>query len=740
MFQGVADVLTKAGRVCTIITLLALSACVGLLAYCFLTGDMSLEYVAKNHSSAQGSFTALYKLSGIWAGKQGSMLFWAWLISVFSACVFARKRKNIKPIDNIAALIVQVILVAFTSLLLFSESNMPFATTPETYLDSAGNLCGVATSWGMNILLEHWAMAIHPPVLFLGYAGLTIPCAYALSALITGDISCTWIERALPFAKRAWMFLTFGIGLGALWAYSVLGWGGYWSWDPVENASLLPWMMCLSFIHSASAYKKCGAHLCWTIFCACLTFVFVLISSLITRSGIVSSVHSFAGDVSASLLLAVLAVLVFVASVIGLLVRRKHFKEDSEKGVSTPQPQSMLSKEVFFYFNNLIMVLCTLILTYMTISAALPSFLPFGGQSLSAQSYNALARPVGILYLGMLALCPFLSWKKTSKRDLVCRMRAPLIIASVVFLLLMVYFFCTLLPSYNATIAAGGYRAENLSAQGPAMYYNGLCVLGFLIASVLFGNAADTLLKYMRMRKESKRRESKSEESTCAQDKHVQDKHASNNHASSDHVANNHAANNHASTNYASSVAHVAMAVMLVGLISSSMYATQKSAALSFDEDTNSTSDEFVIGDYTLKYVSNSVYDQSEGTQTNDNQSEVAQTSSDEEESTQTIYKLTFDVYKGNTSVGQVNPSIQIDNATNQQKLSTSTLSLLQEDLLVVYKGFNTNGTFSLEAYINPLISWVWTGFVLLVMGMYFALEKTSARINRKQELVTSKN
>ena len=227
------------GRVAAVLVAAALTVCCAVLVWCFFSGDNTIQYVLDNRSTSTAPEAWLYKLAGLWAGRQGSLLFWAWLIAVFNAVLVFATRKNIRPLDNGALAISSLVLTAFVSVLLFSEGNMPFIATDARYFTGDGTLSAMASARSMNALLEHWAMAIHPPTLFIGYAGLTIPFAYAISALIVNDDSTEWVNRSTPYLMFSWLLLGIGIGLGAVWAYVVLGWGGYWGWDPVENASLL---------------------------------------------------------------------------------------------------------------------------------------------------------------------------------------------------------------------------------------------------------------------------------------------------------------------------------------------------------------------------------------------------------------------------------------------------------------------------------------------------------------------
>ena len=670
--SSAAETLTWGGYIASILSAVALTFCCALLVYCFMTGDTSIQYVVQNHSDASGELGWLYKLSGLWGGREGSLLFWAWLISVFNAVVAIRSMKKMERLDNMALFVSQIVLAAFTGVLLFSDTNMPFTALPAMYFDSTGALTNGAQIWGMNALLEHWAMAIHPPTLFIGYAGLTIPFAYAIAALIVNDPSKAWVERSSRYAIFSWLFLGIGIGLGAVWAYVVLGWGGYWGWDPVENASLLSWLVGVALIHSFTVYRQRGAFKRWSVMCTCLTFAFVIVGTFITRSGLVQSVHAFEGDNVSLVLFLALIILSVVAGIVGLAIRWKSF--GPAKG-GEDSIENMISKDAAYYFNNVIMVIFAFLLAYMTVSSALPSWLPFGGQSLSAGTYNAIARPLGILYCLILAVCPLLSWGKTEGKQFWRRARVPGICALVLFVGLMVYFVTYLLPSYNDMVAAGGSTASSVTDYGPSWYYNGLAVVGFIVASLLFFNSLFMLGRGLRAYKK---------------------KHGKNVFASLFGMFKDHAAT------YGGFVAHISMALILVGLIGSSMYVTEKVEYLTYDPEIDGPTEDFVIPDFTLKYTGNSIEELENGTDV--------------------LYTLEFDVYKGDDYVGHVNPSVQLVTSTQQQKLLASVISYPEEDLFVVYRGVNTDGDYALDVRVNPCISLVWVGFGLMMVGILIAL------------------
>ena len=272
----------------------ALTACVAIILLCFLTRNFSLAYVASNFPQTDSPLLPLYQVAGVWAGRQGSLLFWTWLISVFSAMVAWRRMHVTDDLSSVALAVSEVVVALFCATLVFSESNNPFIATAAQYLNEDGTL--VSSAGGMNPLLLHWAMVLHPPATFIGYAGCTIPFAYAMAALITGDVSARWVELSDRVAIFSFIFLTIGMALGAVWAYVVLGWGGFWAWDAVENASLFSWLSAVAMIHSFTMYRKRGCFKRWSMFAAVITFIFVVLGTFITRSGLVQSVHAFAED------------------------------------------------------------------------------------------------------------------------------------------------------------------------------------------------------------------------------------------------------------------------------------------------------------------------------------------------------------------------------------------------------------------------------------------------------------
>ena len=663
-FAAKKPVLAKTSAALAWAAFLCLTVSCGVLVVCFFTGDCSIAYVAEEMSSASGPGAWLFKVAGLWGGSAGSLLFWAWLISLMNGLVAIKVWKASESLDLLALAIADLVLLAFIGLTLFSD-NQPFIPLPDVYLDPAtGKISEFASQvLGMNMLLEHWAMAVHPPTLFVGYAGFTIPFAYALAMLIAGDTSDLWVRRSTPYAIVSWFFLTVGIGLGAVWAYVVLGWGGYWGWDPVENASLLPWLVGLALIHSFTVVRQRGAFKRWAPLCACLAFCFVILGTFITRSGIVQSVHAFQGDaVSLNLFLGLMLV-ALLGGVAGVALRWKLLGSDGD------DIESFASKDAAYYVNNLLALICAFVLAYFTIASALPGWMPLGGMTVTTGTYESIARPLGILYCALMAVCPMLSWNKTEGKAFRKRAKVPAICAAILFVLLLVLFFTKLLPSYNAIISGGGLAASELRSYGPSWYYNGLAVVGFAVASLLLMNSLCVLGRMLKVKSGDIRARL---------------------------------------SLIGGSISHAAMGVILIGLIGSAMYVTTQTFYLPYDEENDAISQTVQLQDYELAFTgSSSTYD---------------------DEGLKIIYTVNFDVTKGGRTAGSLSPEYELAMVTSQSKLDAGVEHYLLEDLFVVFSGF-TSGSIAddsvrlvLEVRINPLISFVWLGFGLMLVGMVVAL------------------
>ena len=669
--EQTAKKLLTAGHVASIVTAAALVACCTILITCFLNGDNTIQYVVQYRSNSDSAWAPLFKVAGLWGGRSGSLLFWACLISLFNLVVALRNIKRRQRLDSVALAVSQVIVLAFLGVLIFSSLNMPFTPLSAEYIDANGQLQGVAKLWSMNALLEHWAMAIHPPTLFLGYSGLTIPFAYAIAALIINDPSKRWAEQSSRYALVSWLMLGIGIGLGAVWAYAVLGWGGYWGWDAVENASLLSWIMTVALVHSLTVYRQRGVFKRWAVMSACLAFAFVIVGTFISRSGIVQSVHAFDGDtVSLALFLAMIVVAV-LAGIIGLLVRWKSFDPE---GKGDSEVEHLLTKDAAYFFNNVAMVISALTITYLTLAPALPGFLPLGGQSVGPNVFNNIARPLSILFCLVVAVCPLLAWGKADGKKILKKAKLPALLALILFAGLLWYFFSTLVPSYDAVVFRSGSMAADLAESGPRIYYFIITVLGFLVASLLFFNSL-----FMIKRTASAYSKAHGANPVVGFFKSIF----------------------FAPSRFGGFLAHLSMAVILVGLIGSSMYVTEIKGSLQYDPSTDTASNVFKIRDFTLSYVSNN-YRYS----ANNDDIDVV---------------VNLAVTKDGKPLGTVSPSYTIVQSTQQKDVNAKTISFISGDLFIAFTGVDSSNNIVLDVRFNPLISFVWAGFGLLMVGTLIA-------------------
>lgn len=369
-----------------------------------LRSDFTIEYVASNTNTALPVF---YKIVALWAGHSGSLLLWTWIVTICAALVvYQNRNKNYEFMPWVI-----FVMMATTSFFGFMNTfiSNPFATLfQET---AGGNVAFTpADGRGLNPLLQHPAMIIHPPVLYIGYVGTVVPFAFAIAALVTGKLGSAWIKTTRRWALVAWGFLSAGILLGAKWAYVELGWGGYWAWDPVENASLMPWLTGTAYLHSVMIQERKGMLKIWNMALVIATYLLAIFGTFLTRSGIVSSVHAFAssglGPAFASFLLVGL-----IASTVLIIWRRKELRSDEEL-------DSIVSRESGFLFNNLLFLLATVAVMWGTMFPVLSE--AFTGEQITVGPpwFNTIMIPLGLAILLLTGIGPLLAWRHTSAESL----------------------------------------------------------------------------------------------------------------------------------------------------------------------------------------------------------------------------------------------------------------------------------------------------------------------------------
>jgi cytochrome c-type biogenesis protein CcmF len=357
------------------------------LMWALLHSDFSIAYVAEYTERA---LPIGYKVAAFWAGQSGSILLWAWLLAIMTLIVVVQQWKKMETEFAISTAVLAAICGFFAILLLFASNPFDAATDPQ------------ADGRGLNPMLQTLAMIAHPPTLFLGYAGFAIPFAFLMGALISGRTDSTWLARSRPWIIVSWLFLGVGILLGAQWAYMELGWGGYWAWDPVENASLLPWLTGTALLHCLIAQQRRGIFKRWTAAMVATTFILCIFGTYLTRSGVVQSVHAFGESIVGRFFLGFLAVLV-IASVATILLRLKLLKAEHKI-------EQLLSREGLFLIGNILFVLMMVVTLVGTVFPLLSGPFLHEPLTVSGPFYNNLVLPMALAAAALMAAAPLINY------------------------------------------------------------------------------------------------------------------------------------------------------------------------------------------------------------------------------------------------------------------------------------------------------------------------------------------
>ncbi|MGE0340930.1 MAG: heme lyase CcmF/NrfE family subunit [Xanthobacteraceae bacterium] len=410
------------------------------LTYLYVTSDFSVANVYSNSHSAK---PLLYKISGVWGNHEGSMLLWALTLAIFSALI-AAFAGNLPPRLRANVLGMQGLIAAIFILFILATSN-PFlrlAVAP-------------AEGQGLNPILQDVGLALHPPLLYLGYVGCSVAFSFAVAALIEGRIDAAWARWVRPWTLTAWLFLTLGIAMGSYWAYYELGWGGYWFWDPVENASLMPWIVATALLHSAVVMEKRDALKIWTVLLAILTFSLSLLGTFLVRSGVLTSVHTFASDPTRGVF--ILGILIFfVGGSLALFALR--VSELKQGGIFAP-----VSREGALLLNNLFLSACAATVFVGTLYPLLLESLTGEKISVGAPFFNATVGPLALVLVALMPAGPLLSWKRGDAAGVAQRLVLASVLALVVAAMVFVMNGGPLYPMIALAIglfAVGGALTE----------------------------------------------------------------------------------------------------------------------------------------------------------------------------------------------------------------------------------------------------------------------------------------
>jgi cytochrome c-type biogenesis protein CcmF len=371
-----------------------LTLAVVLLEISFARSDFSLDLVTRYSSTDTPLF---YKLTAMWSSQEGSLLLWSFLLAVYSSIVLYATRRRHRQIAPYANAVLGAIAVFFLGLVVVAGEN-PFITVANP--PAEGN--------GLNPLLRHPAMMVHPPMLYAGYVGFAIPFAFMVGALITRRTDADWIRSTRRFALIAWTFLGTGVLLGALWSYTELGWGGYWAWDPVENAALLPWLTATAFLHSVMVQEKRGMLKVWNTSLIAGTFVLSLLGTFLVRSGVLDSIHAFGQSTVGTPFLIFIGV-VALGSVVLIVSRLPDLR-------SAARLDSLMSREAFFLLNNLVLVGLCVVIMWGTYFPLISEALTGTEESVGPPFFNRITTPLGLMLVLLTGVGPLLAWRRGTLR------------------------------------------------------------------------------------------------------------------------------------------------------------------------------------------------------------------------------------------------------------------------------------------------------------------------------------
>ncbi len=592
-----------------------------------LNHDFSLSYVAQYSST---DLSLVYLISAFWAGQEGSLLFWLVILAVCIFFLLVFNWKERRDLFRYAILLLAGIQTFF--LVVVTVPANPFKAAPFAMTEGQG----------LNPLLQHIVMAIHPPTLLVGYAVFAVPFAFAIAALILGRETEEWITMCRNWALFAWVLLSVGIFLGAYWAYEVLGWGGYWAWDPVENTSILPWFTGTALIHSFFIYRRKGLLKIWTIVLSVSTFLLCLAGTFITRSGIIQSVHAFGESPVGSYFL--FSILVVLGGGGGLIAwqysrLRTEFAEES-----------IVSREYGYFLNNLMLYAFMAIVLILSV---FPYFTEiFMGQKLSPsiETYNNLAIPLGLIYLLGIGICPLIKWKQTSFDSVKTDLIIPTALAIVSFGLIIVFWRGSPLGMLTLTAAVFGTIVLIQTTINNARTRSKAAKKGFISS-----------LYYL--------------------------------------FKNN---NRH----YGGFIAHLGIMLIFIGLVGSSLYASEQIVTLKEGES-------FSIEDFKLEYskpYKRTQYINPEADRT-------------EENIRRETVGATLTVSEGGKSIGEYTP--RLVRFAYPESTTIAKVSIRREflrDLFLAFQGLNEDGTITVQAKVNPLVSWLWVGSLVLFAGAIWAI------------------
>ena len=603
------------GAQALVTALLVLASAV--LVSAFVSQDYSLKYVAANSEVAQPLF---YRVTAFWGGLDGSILFWAVLLALSASVAIRVNRETQRELIPYVVAIIAAVEMFFIFLMIVH--NNPF----DTFLAEVP-----ANGRGMNPLLQTPLMVIHPPTLYMGFVGMSVPFAFGLAALITGHLDDSWLIAVRRWTMIGWLFLSLGLTLGMMWAYEELGWGGYWGWDPVENAGLLPWFTATAFLHSSMVQERRGMLRVWNVTLVILTFLLTIFGTFMTRSGIVQSVHAFGEDRELAWLFTAFMVVVSAVSFGFVIYRLPLLRARHEL-------DSWVSREAAFLVNNWILLFSAIFVLFATLFPTLSEALMGERLTVGPPFFNTWMLPIGLTLLTLTGIGPLLAWRKST--------------------------LVNLREQFLFPVGLGLLTAGVLVAFGVPMWASGLC---FALCAFVTGTMTQEFVRGARVRQRA---------------------------TGTDLLTALVGLVGRQRRRYAGYIVHLGIVVMFLGFAGEG-FKREEQVLLAPGESVT-------VGRYTVRHDALSV--------TDDGQKQMVTSR--------------LAVLRGGAQVDELHPAKWFfrqkeDEPTTEVAIRRSPA----EDLYVVLAGFDVERqSATLHVVVNPLVNWVWFGFVVLAIGSILAL------------------
>ena len=584
------------------------------LWYLLLTDQFQVEYVA---GYSARDIPWFYKFTAFWGGQNGSLLLWALVLSFFVCTAVVQNRNKNRQLMPYTTSVLLGITTFFMLLLNFATN--PFEVLPQMPPDGRG----------LNPLLQNPYMIIHPPILFLGYIGMSVPFAFAMGALMSGKLDTSWIRTTRRWTLVSWVFLTFGFTLGGMWAYEELGWGGYWAWDPVENASFMPWLVATAFLHSVMITEKKGMLKMWNFVLILVAFELTIFGTFVTRSGIISSVHSFALSNIGPFFAVFLALSTFFG-VFWIYYRSGELKSEQEM-------RSFLSREASFLLNNLLFISICFAIFWGTVFPILSEWI--GGEKItvSAPFFNKVTWPLGLALLALTGICPLIAWRKATGKNFRRNF---------------------LFPLGGGLVSGIGAVALGVRDWVPLLFFS---ASGFVVLTVFF-----EFYKGARARQSIK----PAGLGTALKELTLMNK-----------------------RRYGGFIIHIGVTLVFVGIIASSFFSQEKLVSVREGE-------EFSFGNYRVEF----------------------QKLEQRKDAEKDVVLARLQIYRGEKKIAEMHPEKHFHYKSEQPMTEVAIRRGLQEDLYIVLSGWDDQKRSTFHLFINPLVSLIWIGIVIMVCGGVFVV------------------